>query len=423
MQAPSNNAMSARATGLGSTSVNQDAATKHIVYVLDDDHEVGAVVRRMLSALDFAALAFTDPEECVRSAAAAPAREKPLVIIVDLALGTSDAVDVFDRLLASSYRGKVLLISGSDHATLTEIQAVGSARGLTMLPPLKKPFRIDDLKTSLRTARLTAAPSQTAPVVEKGKLPAGFVEREFINERLAVWYEMKIDAKSTDACGAEALLYARHPALGWTAVADSLPPHDHSIHHPLARFAIRQMTMDWNRHFAASKSPLKLSIKLPLSVVAARGFVKFLRELLPKDPSFAGLVLEIADWWQFKDEKTVREAQARLSLYRVGFSVDDIGAVYSSIASARDFPFVEVRLTPALLEEANRPVCRNAIEIAHRVGASVSAITSPNSNVFQALREMGCDTIQLSEAMPVDTFKHKMLLRGASGNGLANGGA
>ncbi len=416
--------------GLGPTSVNQDAATKHIVYVLDDDHEIGVVVHRMLSALDFAAIAFTDPDECVRSVAAAPAREKPLVIIVDLALGKSDAVDVFDKLQSSSYRGKVLLISGSDQATLAEIQAVGSARGLAMLPPLKKPFRLEDLKVSLRTAKLAAAPTQSAAAIEKGKLAAGFVEREFINERLAVRYEMKIDAKSGDACGAEALLYARHPALGWTTVAGSLPPHDHSIHHPLARFAIRQMTMDWSRHFAASKSPLKLSIKLPLSVVAARGFVKFLRELLPKDPGFAGLVLEIADWWQFKDETTVREAQARLSLYRVGFSIDDIGAVYSSIASARDFPFVEVRLTPALLDEANRTVCRSAIEIVHRVGASVSAVAAPNSNVFQALREMGCDTIQLNEAMPVDAFKQKMLRSdaartgsGANGTVQANGGA
>jgi EAL domain-containing protein (putative c-di-GMP-specific phosphodiesterase class I)/CheY-like chemotaxis protein len=394
--------------GLKPAVVNQDTVTKPVVYVLDDDYEVGVVVHRMLSALGYAAVAYTNADECVRRAETAPAREKPIAIVLDLALGKTDAVDVFDKLVASSFKGRVLLISGSDPATLAEIQAVGSSRGLMMLPALKKPFRIDDLKKSLGSASPAAAPPNGSPAVGKGKLPPGFVEREFIHQRLAVWYDIKVDAKSGRPCGAEAMLYAQHPAQGWTTVVGSLPPAEHSIHHPLARFALRQMTMDWGRHFAAFNSSFKLSAKLPLAVVTARGFVQFIRGLLPTDPNFSGLVMEISDWWQFNNEKAVREAHARLSLYRVGFSVDDIGVVYSSIAGARGFPFVELRLAPALLNEANSTVCRDAIELAHRAGASVCATAALNSKAFQDLRDMGCDTIQLGGPMPLDAFKQKI---------------
>ena len=41
-------------------------------------------------------------------------------------------------------------MSGRDGATLIEVERIGRAHGLAMLPPLPKPFQIDDIRDCLK---------------------------------------------------------------------------------------------------------------------------------------------------------------------------------------------------------------------------------------------------------------------------------
>lgn len=395
--------------------INQDIPAKPLAYVLDDERDIGMVVCRMLGALGFATLPFIEADECVRQIEAAAPYAKPGLILLDLALGKTDAVEVFERLAALPFKGKVLLISGSDLNTLNEIQAIGTSRGLSMLPPLKKPFRIAELKESLKAAVLgtgtpTAASDARKDSGDSDKLPANFIERALMNDELHLWYDAKINLKTGGICGAEAVLYSQHPSRGWVSVAGAVPPADSPIHHPLMRFIIRRLASDWTLHLERSSSALKLSTKLPLPVVTSRAFMQFVRDLLPVSPNFLGLILEATDWRTFNDDKALREASARLSLYRIGLSVDDIGAVYSSVANDRAFPYAEIKLAGGLLNEANRAVCQDAIDLAHRAGASVCAVVTTNSNSLSALKDMGCDTVQLGDPKPVSALKQKLLI-------------
>src|SRR6185312_3149128 len=77
----------------------------------------------------------------------------PAVIVLDLSLGNSDAVEVIRSLSTIRFRGAVILISGRDTATVAEVQEIGKRRGLTMLDPLSKPFRVDALRERLAAAR------------------------------------------------------------------------------------------------------------------------------------------------------------------------------------------------------------------------------------------------------------------------------
>src|SRR5262249_51390386 len=134
-----------------------------LAYVLDDDAGIRIVVARILGANGFDAQQFSDSTQFLERTESNP----PELIVLDLALGQSDAVDVMRHLQKLNYLGRVLLVSGRDVATLKEIQEIGKTRGLAMLPPLRKPFRPADLieAASAQAELHTPAPVRSGPQV------------------------------------------------------------------------------------------------------------------------------------------------------------------------------------------------------------------------------------------------------------------
>jgi FixJ family two-component response regulator len=138
--------------------MSREGVTTRSAYVLDDDPGVRASVLLILTGIGYDALAFSTPSPMLAKLKVSP----PEVIVLDLALGQSDAVEVIHQLVILKYDGKVLLISGRDEDTLNEIQRIGERHGLAMLPSLRKPFRAGDLKCLLITPPQAVEATATA---------------------------------------------------------------------------------------------------------------------------------------------------------------------------------------------------------------------------------------------------------------------
>ena len=113
-----------------------------LAYVLDDETAVATMICKQLAMLGMEAWQFSDPTKFFTSLKVS----RPNLVVLDLALGKSDAVEVIQKLDALKFTGKILLVSGRDERTLAEIEKIGRSRGLLMLPSLQKPFRTADLK-------------------------------------------------------------------------------------------------------------------------------------------------------------------------------------------------------------------------------------------------------------------------------------
>lgn len=111
--------------------------------VLDDEVQIGAFVCTALSALGLAVRHFTDPLQFLLEVQ----RAAPDILMLDLALGRADAIDVIRKLEFLKFAGRVLLISGRDQATLHEFERIGRARGLQMMQSLQKPFPPSRIKS------------------------------------------------------------------------------------------------------------------------------------------------------------------------------------------------------------------------------------------------------------------------------------
>jgi DNA-binding NtrC family response regulator len=117
----------------------------HSAFVLDDEPQIGSVLCKMLGSLGIKARHFLTPAELMVELKSS----SPDLIFLDLALGQSDAVEVIHELEAHAYQGRVVLISGRDGSLLIDCDRVGRAHGLSMLPPLPKPFLLEDIRDCL----------------------------------------------------------------------------------------------------------------------------------------------------------------------------------------------------------------------------------------------------------------------------------
>ena len=116
-----------------------------LAFVLDDEARLGVALCKVLASIGIEARQFVDAEAFLSQLEPC----NPDLVFLDLALGQSDAIEVIHQLEARKFKGRVMLISGRDMGTLLEVERIGKAHGLTMLPSLPKPFRIADVKECL----------------------------------------------------------------------------------------------------------------------------------------------------------------------------------------------------------------------------------------------------------------------------------
>jgi EAL domain-containing protein (putative c-di-GMP-specific phosphodiesterase class I) len=403
------------------------SSTGRLAFVLDDEPQVRAIVCKIVASIGFEPREFAAPAALFADFKTAV----PELIVLDLALGQTDAVDVIRNLEAFSFKGKVLLISGRDYVTLSEIQQIGEHHGLTMLPPVQKPFRGADIRASLAAvapAPIGRPPAASPELQRKDQLQIRVDPAEALkNSWLRLWYQAKIDLKTMTVCGAEALLRARHPEFGIISPANFLPTGKSAVHQPLTKFVVQQAMADWE-NFARQGQPLKLSINVPLATLQLPSFVDLIRSALPKKPNFPGLIVEVTEGDMLLDPSGICEVATQLKLYNVGISIDDFGGARSTLARLRDLPCVELKLDRSYVsgcatDSAKQSVCIAAIELAHGFGLTVCAKGVEDVADLRTLIDLGCHTVQgFLFAKPMDSVSFVQMLLGRAAEAKARSG-
>jgi EAL domain-containing protein (putative c-di-GMP-specific phosphodiesterase class I)/CheY-like chemotaxis protein len=370
---------------------------KSHAFVVDDDPQIRTVVANVLTSSGYIAHQVASGLEVE----AALLQWPPAVIVLDLSLGNSDAIEVIRNLSGIQYRGAVILISGRDEATVAEVQEIGKRRGLTMLEPMGKPFRVETMRERLAQARdlEERAPSDIS------------LEAAIKNSWLELWYQPKIDLRTMLICGAEALVRLRHPIHGIVPPAEFLPRPNDPLYHALTDYVVRRSLLDWTT-FAENRMTSRIAINVPASVLQRPGFVANLRDCLPRHPKFPGLIVEITEDEAITDPELAREIAVQLKLYDVHVSIDDFGAGYSSLQRLTELPFAEIKLDRSFVQgcakdERRREICQRVADLARRFGIVAVAEGVEATDDLQVLMQMGYDVGQgylFAKPMPTHMF-------------------
>lgn len=352
--------MAETATRAESPAKGAQTNSERHAFVVDDEDQFRSVVATAMSRAGYTAHEFVTIPEIE----AALTQWRPAIIVLDLSLGESDAIEVMRSLATARFAGKILLVSGHDPATLEEVRKIGEGRGLSMMQPLHKPFRIEEMRK-----RLSSVGEPVPPVDGEADLDAALR-----NNWLELWYQPKIDLKSMQICGAEALIRLKHPTLGMLPPSRFLPSPGDELYTPLTDFVVRRSLSDWSR-FAAwpiggKGSKMRLAINVPVSVLQSPGFIANLRRHLPNHPDFPGLIVEITEDEAISQPQLAREIANQLRLYNVRVSIDDFGTGHSTLARVGELPFAELKLDRSFVngcaeDEEKRSTCKSVVEMAH----------------------------------------------------------
>jgi EAL domain-containing protein (putative c-di-GMP-specific phosphodiesterase class I)/CheY-like chemotaxis protein len=374
-------------------------------FVVDDDKRVRQFVASVLTGEGFISREFSR----IAEVEAALAQQRPAVIVLDLSLGESDAVEAIRSLASARFAGKVLLVSGHDHNTIGEVSKIGERHGLAMLPFLHKPFRVEQLRERL------------AHVTTPNESDSEFgLEAALRNDWLELWYQPKIDLHTMLVCGAEALIRLRHPERGVLQPADFLPAAGDPLYRPLTDFVVRRALTDWSA-FAADKIVNRLAINVPASILQSADFVANVRRHLPAHPKFPGLIVEITEDEAMENPELAREMAVQLKLYNVHVAIDDFGAGYSSLSRLKELPFVELKIDRKFVsgcaaEKVKQEMCRNVLELAHRSKITAVAEGIETRADLDVIKNMGYDVAQgfvFAKPMIADDFVKNILSHAA----------
>ena len=324
--------------------------------------------------------------------------ESGSLLLLDLALDRSDAIDVLHHLAQVGFVGSVVPMSGQDDAVLRYIASLGEQHGLRMLPALKKPFRVDALRTIL--ARHCQGSTSPVRIDLTEALGRSAVE---------VWFQPRIHLGAYSPSGFEAVVRIRHPQQGILAPARFAAQMSDDETADLTAHALRETVDAWQK---LSRRGFILS---PCLTVRARELphprlLDALKRSRPSDPRWSGLLLKITEPHLIDQVEGVREAVVRLQLHNVHFALSEFGAVAGGLVTAPELRLSEIVLDPFMVKGCaadgdRQNVGSAAVQLAKRLQVRAVAEGLDTDDDLKAVKRLGFDWGQGSAICPAVPYE------------------
>lgn len=229
--------------------------------------------------------------------------------------------------------------------------------------------------------------------------------------QLSLKYQPKINIKTNQCVGVEALVRWDHPEKG------QIMP-DTFIHGAEKSGTIKALTQ-WVLRKAIEQSADwdKQGFHIDLSVnISARDFqdpnqLEFIGNLISTsalEPS--RLILELTESAVMTDTQQAFDALSKMDKMGVRLAIDDFGTGYSSLNYLKRLPVDELKIDRSFVKDMvasknDAAIVRSTIDLAHNLGLNVVAEGVEDQHVLDLLEEMNCDTIQgffISKPLPAN---------------------
>ncbi|KUL41651.1 putative bifunctional diguanylate cyclase/phosphodiesterase [Actinoplanes awajinensis] len=218
--------------------------------------------------------------------------------------------------------------------------------------------------------------------------------------QLFLHYQPKVDARTGDVLGAEALVRWQHPDHGLIAPDEFIPLAEHTgLINPLTRFvldtALRQCRswLDDAHHLGIAVNVSAqglLDLGLPGQVADRLRYWQVPAHLL---------TIEITETAIMTDPDRALQVVKELHALGVHLSIDDFGTGYSSLAYLKNLPVQELKIDRSFVScmtssARDAVIVRSTVELGRNLGLRVVAEGVEDDATGQALSAAGCDAVQ-----------------------------
>jgi diguanylate cyclase (GGDEF)-like protein/PAS domain S-box-containing protein len=188
------------------------------------------------------------------------------------------------------------------------------------------------------------------------------VERQSIEESLrralerqefALHYQPKIDLKTGEITGAEALLRWTHPTRGLISPAEFIPvAEDCGLILPISKWVLREACKQARAWVDAGLPPVTMAVNVSAMDFRDDNFLERVFAVLSEtglDPQF--LELELTESVLMKRAESAASVLQTLRAKGVQVAVDDFGTGYSSLSYLRKFPINALKIDQSFVHQ------------------------------------------------------------------------
>jgi diguanylate cyclase (GGDEF)-like protein len=217
---------------------------------------------------------------------------------------------------------------------------------------------------------------------------------------LMLFYQPKIDARTREMTGVEALVRWQHPARGAVGPSELIAVAERfgqiaAIGQWVIDEACRQI-----RRWDAQGLRLRVAINLSAYQLRQDDLVQRVRQAFAAnrvDPSL--VTFEITESVAMEDTVATMRAFAQLARAGVSLAIDDFGTGHSSLAYLRTLPAQQLKIDRSFIGDLGvssdaMAVVDAVIRLAHALGLRVVAEGVEHERQCQILASLGCDEFQ-----------------------------
>lgn len=240
------------------------------------------------------------------------------------------------------------------------------------------------------------------------------------NQELALVYQPRMDARTGEIVGLEALIRWHHPELGLVAPDKFIPlAEENGLIMPIGEWVLREACRQQIIWQHEGCRPICIAVN-----VSPRQFGEDLDELVERILQETGsegkwLEIEITEQALMRSEVTVHRTIRNLKQMGVRLSIDDFGTGYSSLAFLMHFEVDTMKIDKSFVKDIHenkdhQTIVGAMIQLAHNLGIQVVAEGVESKEEMELLKAYGADELQgyfISEPLPADECRDKFLVR------------
>jgi diguanylate cyclase len=230
-----------------------------------------------------------------------------------------------------------------------------------------------------------------------------------------LYYQPKVDAKTGNVHGAEALIRWRHPERGLILPEEFIPlAEECGLIHSIGEWVIREACRQCKAWQTEGLLPLRVAVNVAAQQFRRGNLLDVIQRALHDTGLEARcLELELTESSVMTNPEESVAILEHLSRMGVLVSVDDFGTGYSSMSYLRRFPIDKLKIDRGFIRELmtrheDVSIVQAIISLAHSLKLKVIAEGVETPEQLGFLRRMGCDQYQgfhFSPPLPATQFK------------------
>jgi EAL domain-containing protein (putative c-di-GMP-specific phosphodiesterase class I)/ActR/RegA family two-component response regulator len=366
--------------------------------VIDDEEDICDIIAELAGrrGLEVKTLSNTEGVEAILKAF------DPDFVMLDLMMPGTDGVELLRLLAEHAKRARLCLISGSDARVLNSARRLGSAHGLDIIAALEKPLDVSVLNNLFDRI---AGDGKDANAIS--------LTQAITSGQISLYYQPVIEMATRRVKGAEALARWTHPHRGMLLPDEFLEQVvDDGLMQALTDMVI-QTSVKQAAQWHAAGEDLILSMNVTASTLLDLTLPDRLAEVcarykLPPDR----LVLEVTETEAMRDVTRTMDVLLRMRIRNIGVSIDDFGTGHSSLRELQRMPFSEMKIDKSFVMDMLKNkdcavIVKSVIDLAHNLDLKVIAEGVEDAQVWELLKEKGCDYAQgfyMGRPMPAAEF-------------------